>query len=146
MSEMIEHKKEMRNEVWQFFKPLQTVYFATVENDEPKVRPVTMLYLEKRFWILTGTVDKKIEQIKDNPNIELCVPLYQEKHNGCIRLAGKAFLVKDRETRVSIAQKCDYFKNYWQDPDDPGYALIELEFTGVNYLKPGEMEAHSFPV
>ncbi|MBW6515149.1 MAG: pyridoxamine 5'-phosphate oxidase family protein [Candidatus Cloacimonetes bacterium] len=143
---MEKHDEAIRNEVWQFFKPLQIVYFATVDKNEPKVRPVTMLYLEKRFWILTGTIDQKVIQIKGNPNIELCIPLYQDNHNGCIRLAGKGYIVESKETRARIAGQCEYFHNYWQDTNDPNYTLIELEFSEVDYLRPGEMETHRFNI
>ena len=43
--------KEMLEE----FGDLQHVVLATVDGDQPRVRPVTLISLDGRFWVTTGT-------------------------------------------------------------------------------------------
>ena len=60
------HEK-IKEEVLNHFKDYQIVYLATAEENQPRVRPVTLLYLDKKFWITTGTDNAKVKQIRTNP-------------------------------------------------------------------------------
>src|SRR5690554_4599843 len=139
-------QNELSNEVWQLFQTTQTIYLASVEGDKPRVRPVTMLCLEDRFWVLTGTDDNKIAQLRQNPCIELCLPLQHDENNGYVRISGRAVIVREEGLRRKIADNCDYFHNHWHDTNDPGYTLLELEFTEVEYMKPGDYEGKKFKI
>jgi general stress protein 26 len=139
-------KNELGIEVWQLFQPKQIIYFATIEGNKPRVRPVTMLCQDDRFWILTGTNDNKVSQLQQNPRIELCLPLENDNSNGYVRISGKAIIVQEESLRRKLAENCDYFHNYWQDTNDPGYTLLEIEFQEIEYLKPGDMEGKKFQV
>ena len=132
--------KDNNNEFWQLFKPTQVIFFASIEGQKPRVRPVTMLCVDDRFWVLTGTSDRKVAQIKANPYMELCLPLEQDEYHGYIRIAGTTHIVSDSKTRMEIAEKCEYFRDFWQDTNDPGYTLLELEFHEIAYMKPGMHE------
>ena len=66
---MDDKSDKLKEEVWSHFKDLQFVYLATTEGDQPRVRPVTLLYIDKKFWITTGTNSAKVKQIKANQKI-----------------------------------------------------------------------------
>ena len=61
------------NEVYEFLKACGTYYLATVEGDQPRVRPFGTIDLyEGKLYIQTGKVKKVSEQIHANPKIEIC--------------------------------------------------------------------------
>lgn len=60
-------------EVYDFLKAAQTYYLATVEGDQPRVRPfATYLIFEDKFYIQTGKVKPVSKQLAVNPKIEIC--------------------------------------------------------------------------
>ena len=60
-------------EVYEFLKKCGTYYIATIDGDQPRVRPFgTALILENRLYIQTGKVKNVSKQIKKNPKIEIC--------------------------------------------------------------------------
>ena len=76
--------------VCQFLKAAGVYYLATVEGDQPRVRPFgTVNIFEGKLYIQTGKVKPCSRQILENPKVELSA-----FHQGTwIRLAGQ--LVED---------------------------------------------------
>lgn len=61
------------NEVYEFLKKCGTYYLATVEGDQPRVRPFgTIDMFEGRLYIQTGKVKNVSRQLAENPKAELC--------------------------------------------------------------------------
>ena len=61
------------NEIYEFLKQAGTYYLATVEGDQPRVRPFgTVDLFEGRLYIQTGKVKPVSRQIHENPKVELC--------------------------------------------------------------------------
>lgn len=59
--------------VYQFLKEAGTYYLATVEGDQPRVRPFgTILNFEGRLYIQTGKVKEVSKQLAANPKAEIC--------------------------------------------------------------------------
>ncbi|MBR4701032.1 MAG: pyridoxamine 5'-phosphate oxidase family protein [Oscillospiraceae bacterium] len=60
-------------ELYEFLKQAQTYYLATVEGDQPRVRPFgTVDLFEGRLYIQTGKSKPVSKQIHANPKVELC--------------------------------------------------------------------------
>jgi len=60
-------------EVYDFLKQCGTYYLATVEGDQPRVRPFgTADIFEDRLYIQTGKSKEVSRQIQANPKVELC--------------------------------------------------------------------------
>lgn len=60
-------------EVYEFLKECSTYYLATVEGDQPRVRPFgTVDIFEGKLYIQTGKVKDVSRQIQENPKVELC--------------------------------------------------------------------------
>ena len=60
-------------EVYDFLKAYQTYYIATVDGDQPSVRPFgTINIFEGQLYIQTGHVKKVAKQIAANPKVEIC--------------------------------------------------------------------------
>ena len=61
------------NEIYDFLKNAQTYYLATVEGDQPRVRPFgTVDLFEGRLYVQTGKVKPVSRQLHANPKAELC--------------------------------------------------------------------------
>ena len=59
--------------VYEFLKKCGTYYLATVEGDQPRVRPFgTVDIFEGKLYIQTGKVKPVSQQMQKNPKIELC--------------------------------------------------------------------------
>ena len=59
--------------VYDFLKEAEVYYLATVEADQPRVRPFgTINLFEGRLYIQTGKVKPTSRQLAANPKAELC--------------------------------------------------------------------------
>lgn len=60
-------------EVYDFLKKAEIYYLATVEGDQPRVRPFgTYIIYEGKLYIQTGKVKEVSKQMAANPKIEIC--------------------------------------------------------------------------
>ena len=59
--------------VLDFLKKAEVYYLATVEGDQPRVRPFgTVNEFEGRLYIQTGKIKPTSKQIAENPKVEIC--------------------------------------------------------------------------
>ena len=82
-----------------FLKEADTYYLATVEGDQPRVRPFGTAHIfEGKLYIQTGKVKNVSKQIHANPKVEICA----YKNGEWLRIAGE--LVEDdrREAKQSM--------------------------------------------
>ena len=60
-------------EVHDFLKKCQTYYMATVEGDQPRVRPFGTVHLfEGKLYVQTGKVKAVSKQMAADPKVEIC--------------------------------------------------------------------------
>ncbi len=60
-------------EVYEFLKKCGTYYLATVEGDQPRVRPFgTIDVFEGKLYIQTGKIKAVSKQIQANAKVEIC--------------------------------------------------------------------------
>jgi uncharacterized pyridoxamine 5'-phosphate oxidase family protein len=137
---------DVKKEVWGLFKSLQPVHLATIDGNTPRVRPVTLIHFGKKMWVTTGSGDAKIKQINENDKIEFCLLLGVGENSGYVRCLGRAEIVGDEATRRLIAENTPFFKTFWKDTNDPGYALLRIHAKEVEYLRPGEFNVERFSV
>ena len=77
------------NEVYEFLKKAGTYYLATVEGDQPRVRPFgTIDLFEGKLYIQTGKVKPVANQMKQNPKVEISAMA----EGKWIRIAAEAIL------------------------------------------------------
>ena len=76
--------------VCKFLKEAGVYYLATVEGDQPRVRPFGTAHIfEGKLYIQTGKVKPTSHQLSANPKAEICA-----FHNGTwVRIAGE--LIED---------------------------------------------------
>ena len=97
-----------------FLKEAETYYLATVEGDQPRVRPFgTAHVFEGKLYIQTGKVKDVSKQIHANPKVEICA----FKNGEWLRVAGE--LVEDdrREARQSMLDAYPSLQNMYSADD-----------------------------
>ena len=111
------------NEVYEFLKKCNTYYLATVENDQPRVRPFgTINLFDGKLYIQTGKKKDISKQLAANPKAEICA------FDGDQWLRIAATLVNDD----SIDAKRDMLDNYPQlkhmyDAEDDNTQVLWLK-------------------
>ena len=101
--------------VYQFLEEAQTYYLATVEGDQPRVRPFgTALLYEGRLYIQTGKVKSVSKQIAANPKVEICA----FKDGKWLRLAGELVNDDRREVKAAMLDKMPSLKAMYSADDD----------------------------
>ena len=103
------------NEVYEFLKEAQTYYLATVEGDQPRVRPFgTVDIFESKLYIQTGKVKAVSKQIEANPKVEICA----FKDGKWLRIAGE--LVRDErvEAKEHMLDNYPSLKGMYSATDD----------------------------
>ena len=60
-------------EVYEFLKKCGTYYIATMDGDQPQVRPFGTVHIfENKLYIQTGKKKSVSKQMKKNPKIAIC--------------------------------------------------------------------------
>ena len=84
--------------VYDFLKNAGTYYLATVEGDQPRVRPFgTELIFEGKLYIQTGKIKPVSKQLGENPKAEICA----FKDGTWLRIAGE--LIEDDRVEAKKA-------------------------------------------
>ena len=110
-------------EVYEFLKKCGTYYLATVEGDQPRVRPFgTIDLFEGRLTIQTGKVKEVSRQILKNPKVELCA----FDGERWLRVAATAVEEPKVEAQVHMLDAYPSLKNMYQ-PGDGNTQIFALE-------------------
>ena len=132
------------NDVEGWFRFQQVVYLATAEGDQPRVRPVSLINLGERFYVITGArggVDaEKLKQIRANPKVEYYLPLERDGSNGFIRGEGTASVVDDAAARERLHREVGWARDYFPSVDHPDYVLMEIVHMCYGFREPGTAE------
>lgn len=87
------------DKVLKFLKDAETYYLATVEGDQPRVRPFgTVHVFEGKLYIQTGKVKDVSKQLHQNPKAEICA----FKNGEWLRVSGKLIEDDRNEARQSM--------------------------------------------
>ena len=99
----IEVEEEYLERIERFLDEAGTYYLATVDGDQPRVRPFgTIMIYEHKIYIQTGKIKDVSKQIHINPKAEICA----YKDGEWLRLSG--VLVEDERLEVKQAMLDTY--------------------------------------
>lgn len=127
--------------VCEFLKAAGTYYFATVEGDQPRVRPFgTANIFEGKLYIQTGRSKAVSRQIAANPKCEICA----FKGGTWLRLSGE--LVEDDrvEARKSMLDAYPYLRNTYDEHDGNTQVLYLKNAVATFSSFNGEPETYRF--
>ena len=100
--------------VCEFLKNAEVYYLATVEDDQPRVRPFgTVNEFEGKLYIQTGKVKPTSKQLATNPKAELCA----FKDGKWIRVACELTLDDRFEAKKSMLDAYPNLRNMYDEND-----------------------------
>ena len=123
--------------VCQFLKDAGTYFLATVEGDQPRVRPFGTAHIfEGKLYIQTGKIKPTSKQIAANPKAEICA----FKDGTWLRVAGT--LVEDdrTEARKSMLDAYPQLRAMYDENDGNTQVLYFKDATAVfsSFTAPAE--------
>lgn len=102
------------HEVYEFLKACGVYYLATMEGDQPRVRPFGTIDLyDGRLYFQTGKSKDVANQLKANPKIELC-GMYEGRW---IRVEAEAVLDENIEAQVHMLDNYPELKEMYAPGD-----------------------------
>ncbi len=105
--------------VYEFLKGAGTYYLATVEGDQPRVRPFgTVNIFEGKLYIQTGKIKPCAKQLAANPKAEICA----FAGGKWIRVAGE--LIEDDRFEAKKAMLDAYPNLRGSYSEDDGNTLV----------------------
>lgn len=127
---------EQINKVFEFLQSAGTFYLATVEGDQPRVRPYgAMMLFEDKIYIMAFGLTNATRQIAANPKAELCA-----FKGMTLRIECK--LVEDNrpETQKALIEKMPVLKPSLGENGENGvmYYLADATATFFKMMEPVE--------
>jgi uncharacterized pyridoxamine 5'-phosphate oxidase family protein len=102
-------------EVYDFLKKCGAYYLATVDGDQPHVRPFgTVNIFDNKLYIQTGKQKSVSQQMVANPKIEICAMSEGE----WIRIQADAIADERVEAKQSMLDAYPNLKNMYSADDD----------------------------
>lgn len=110
-------------EVYEFLKNAETYYLATMDGNQPRVRPFgTVDLFENKIYIQTGLVKDVAKQMIANPKVEISA-MYEGRW---IRVAGEAVLDENAAAQEHMLEGYPSLKAVYQ-PGDGNTAVFYLQ-------------------
>lgn len=114
--------------VVQFLKDAEVYYLATVEGDQPRVRPFGTAHIfEGKLYIQTGRVKPVSKQIAKNPKVEICA----FKNGEWLRISGELAEDDRTEARQSMLDAYPSLKGMYSADDGNTQVLYFKNATAV---------------
>lgn len=102
------------DQVEKFLKEAQTYYLATVDGDQPRVRPFGTAHIfEGKLYIQTGKVKDVSKQLHQNPKAEICA----FKDGEWLRVSGELIEDDRVEARQSMLDAYPSLQKMYQADD-----------------------------
>ena len=102
-------------EVQEFLKDCGVYYLATLDGDQPRVRPFgTAEIINDKLYIQTGKSKNVYKQIEANNNVELCA----FKDGRWIRISGKLIPDDRVESKKEMLDKNPNLRSMYDENDD----------------------------
>jgi general stress protein 26 len=112
--------------------------FATMDGDQPCVRPVSPLRNDE-FTIFVASLrsSHKTGEIEANAKVEMC---YMTPGHDQVRLTGIAHEVKDRAVKLQLWESTPLLRMYLPSVDDPQFVLYRVEASRVRFMREWALE------
>ena len=115
-------------EVYEFLKKCETYYLATVEGEQPRVRPFgTVNIFDGKLYFQTGKSKDVSKQIGQNAKVELCALA----GDTWIRVAGTAVEDERQAAKQSMLDAYPMLKDRYSATDDNTQALYLKDATAT---------------
>ena len=102
-------------EVYEFLKECGTYYLATIDGDQPRVRPFgTVDIFEDKLYIQTGKSKNVSKQMQENPKIEICA----YKDGKWLRVTAEVVRDENKEAKKHMLDNYPNLQDKYSPEDD----------------------------
>ncbi len=116
--------------VCEFLDKTRTYYLATVDGDQPRVRPFgTALVYDGKLYIQTGKVKPVSKQLAANPKAEICA--FDGGTGTWLRVSGELINDDSRDVKVAMLEKHPELKMMYNADDDNTQVLYFKDATAT---------------
>ena len=116
--------------VCEFLDKTRTYYLATVDGDQPRVRPFgTVLVYDGKLYIQTGKVKPVSKQLAANPKAEICA--FDGQTGTWLRVSGELINDDSRDVKVAMLEKYPDLKAMYNPDDDNTQVLYFKDATAT---------------
>ena len=117
-------------EILDFLHECQTYYLATVDNDQPRVRPFgTAEEFEEKLYIQTGKSKDCYKQLLNNSKAEICA----YKDGRWLRISGELIPDDRVEAKKDMLDKNPSLRSMYDENDDNTIVLYFKDATATFY-------------
>ncbi len=126
------------DDVKQMIKDAGLGYLATVEGNEPRVRPLMpAMFNDGTILAATAKGSPKLAQLEKNNHYEMC---FIDKKLSQVRIRGKVSFSDDIKKKEWLANAVPMLRSYFPTADDPNYVLMVLKPEKVFLIHVGEAD------
>ena len=127
--------------VYEFLKAAGVYYLATMEGDQPRVRPFGTVHIfEDKLYIQTGKIKPTSKQLMANPKAEICA----FKDGVWIRVAGELIEDDRVEARKSMLDDYTDLRRMYDENDGNTQVFYFKNATATFSSFTGELEVVEF--
>lgn len=110
-------------------------YLATVDGDQPRIRPVSPIVEDDMTtWITTFRTSRKVRQIQENP--KMCLSFVEQPDGDkAVTIIGKAEITDDSEIkkRVWDLATFDLFQFFPEGPRSDEYCVLKIAVSKIEW-------------
>ena len=119
-------------------------YLATVDEDQPRLRPVSPVKTDQ-FTVYVANLRSygKTVEIAANPRVELC---YMNAEHDQVRITGLAEIVTDSQLLQEIWEANPLLRQYLGTIDNPALILYRVNPAQVRYMREWALEYHEVAI
>lgn len=118
------------NEVIEFLNECGVFFVSTIDGNQPRVRPFSLVMeYEGKLCFCTNNQKPIYTQLMNNPNIEISA---STKDSRWIRLSGKAVFCTTKEAKAQALEIVPMLKNMYSVDDDI-FEVFYLENAVANF-------------
>jgi len=127
--------------VCDFLKEAGAYYLATVEGDQPRVRPFGTAHIfDGKLYIQTGKVKPVAKQLEANPKAEICA----FKDGVWLRVSCELIADDRMEAKKSMLDAYPNLRDRYDEKDDNTLVLYMKNATAVFTSFAGAPESYTF--
>jgi pyridoxamine 5'-phosphate oxidase len=121
-------------------------FLATLENDQPRVRAMGFWFADNTgFYFQSGSGKELYQQLKKNPNAEICFYKHDKMIGKMLRISGEVEFLTDKSLKEKALNDRPFLKDFGLSVDSPEMIIFRIAhgqahfWTIENNFKPKEM-------
>ncbi|MEI9898497.1 MAG: pyridoxamine 5'-phosphate oxidase family protein [Chthoniobacter sp.] len=118
---------------------------ATVDGDQPRVRPVSPVRVDEDFTIYVANLRSygKTHEIAANPKVELN---YLDEAHDQVRITGVAEVLNDTPILHEIWESNPLLRRYLGSADNAALIIYRIRPSRVRFMREWALEYHEVPL